>query len=120
MEFYILFQSALCYAKKFKKEKNMRTIKKILSSMLALAMLVGVFAPYTAFAENGNVSTDKDAVTKSVTLHKLVMTKEELAAWDSDKVEKGTQDVPGYDGTQDLSGLNTIQKAALNNQKDVK
>lgn len=98
----------------------MRTIKKILSSMLALAMLVGVFAPYTAFAENGNVSTDKDAVTKSVTLHKLVMTKEELAAWDSDKVEKGTQDVPGYDGTQDLSGLNAIQKAALNNQKDVK
>lgn len=115
MEFYILFQSALCYAKKIKKEKNMRTIKKILSSMLALAMLVGVFAPYTAFAEDALTSKEANAVTKTVTLHKLVMTKEELAAWDSDKVEKG-----GYDGTQDLKGLNAIQKSVFSRSGDIK
>lgn len=114
MEFYILFQSALCYAKKIKKEKNMRTIKKILSSMLALAMLVGVFAPYTAFAEDELTSKEANAVTKTVTLHKLVMTKEELAAWDSDKVEKS-----GYDGTQNFDALKALQELKGKNIKEV-
>ena len=92
MEFYVLFQSALCYAKKIKKEKNMSTIKKILSSMLALAMLVGVFSPYTAFAED-LTSKDPNAVTKTVTLHKLVMSKQELIEW---------PETPSYDGTQEV------------------
>lgn len=110
MEFYILFQSALCYAKKIKKEKNMRTIKKILSSMLALAMLVGVFAPYTAFAEDALTSKEANAVTNTVTLHKLVMTKEELASW---------PDVKDYDGTQNLDALKKLQELSGRNIKEV-
>ena len=55
--------------------------KKILSLIMALVMLVGVFSPLTALAA-------EEKVTKTVTLHKLMMTKDELKAWDSDAIEK--------------------------------
>ena len=71
-----------------------------MSLFLALVMLVGVALPSVAMAEDPKVSTKKDAVTNTVTLHKLMMTKEELKAWDSKDIEK-----KGYDGTQDLNGL---------------
>ncbi|WP_177187346.1 pilin N-terminal domain-containing protein [Peptostreptococcus sp. D1] len=77
--------------------------------MLALAMLVGVFAPYIAFAEE-KTSKAENAVTNTVTLHKLVMTKEELAAW---------PDVKDYDGTQDLEALKKLQQLAGKNVKEV-
>lgn len=82
--------------------------KKILSLIMALVMLVGVFSPLTAFADNANeptekTSKEKDAVTKTVTLHKLMMTKDELKAWDSKKVEED-----GYNGTQDLTELKKL------------
>lgn len=67
--------------------------KKILSLIMALVMLVGVFSPLTALAA-------EEEVTKTVTLHKLMMTKEELKAWDSDAIEKA-----GYNGTQDTNAL---------------
>lgn len=70
---------------------------KFLTVLLALVMTIGVFAPLGARAE----ATE----TKTVTLHKLLMTKDELAEWNSDEVEE-----KGYDATQDLEGLNAILK----------
>ena len=80
----------------------MKNMKKIMSLFLALVMLVGVALPSVAMA-NG-ATTEK--VTKTVTLHKLVMSKADLAAWDSDALEKA-----GYNGTQNTDQL----KALLNN-----
>lgn len=71
---------------------------KFLTVLLALVMTIGVFAPFSARAAEATE-------TKTVTLHKLLMTKAELDAWDSDKVEEN-----GYDATQDLEGLNGILK----------
>lgn len=87
----------------------MRTIKKILSSMLALAMLVGVFAPYTAFAEDVT-SKEANAVTKTVTLHKLVMSKQELIDW---------PETPSYDGTQDINALKNLNELRGKTVKEV-
>ncbi|MDU7165088.1 isopeptide-forming domain-containing fimbrial protein [Finegoldia magna] len=50
--------------------------KRFLSLMLALAMVVGVFTPLIASAEGE--STEKDAKTETVTLHKILMDKENL------------------------------------------
>ena len=92
--------------------------------MLALAMIVGVFTPLIASAAEEKVSTDKNAKTKTVTLHKLMMDKEVLKAWDSDKVEKsekadGTKD--GYDATQNLEELKQITELKkIMGQKEIK
>lgn len=67
--------------------------KKILSLIMALVMLVGVFSPLTALAA-------EEKVTNKVTLHKLMMTKDELKAWDSKAIEE-----KGYNGTQDTTAL---------------
>lgn len=72
---------------------------KFLTVLLALVMTLGAFAPFSA------VKAADATETKTVTLHKLLMTKDELDAWDSDKVEEN-----GYDATQDLAGLNGILK----------
>lgn len=76
--------------------------KKLLSIFMALVMLLGtLIAPFnTASAETETESK----VTKTVTLHKLVMSKEDLAAWDSDKIQK-----EGYDGSQDTETLKKFQ-----------
>lgn len=71
---------------------------KFLTMLLALVMTLGAFAPFGAVKA-------ADETTETVTLHKLLMTKDELGAWDSDKVEEN-----GYDATQDLEGLNAILK----------
>ena len=70
---------------------------KFLTMLLALVMTLGAFAPF------GAVKAAEATETKTVTLHKLLMTKDELDAWDSDKVEEN-----GYDATQNLKGLNEI------------
>lgn len=75
--------------------------KRFLSLILVLAMMVGVFTPLLTNAEGE--STDPNAVTNSVTLHKLMMTKDELKAWDSDAIEKA-----GYNGTQDTTALKKL------------
>ena len=61
--------------------------KKILSLIMALVMLVGVFSPLTALADTrqnegdpDGISTKEDAVTDTVTLHKMLMTKENVKA----------------------------------------
>ena len=74
--------------------------KKILSLIMALVMLVGVFSPLTALA------AEAEKVTKTVTLHKLVMSKEELGKWNkafSDDLEK-----KGYNGTQNTKQLKAL------------
>ncbi len=77
---------------------------KFLTVLLALVMTIGVFAPLGARAADATE-------TKTVTLHKLLMTKDELAAWNSDEVEEN-----GYDATQDLKGLNAILKNMQKNE----
>lgn len=72
---------------------------KFLTVLLALVMTLGAFAPFSA------VKAAEATETKTVTLHKLLMTKDELEAWNSDEVEKN-----GYDATQNLTELNTILK----------
>ncbi|WP_311538283.1 pilin N-terminal domain-containing protein [uncultured Anaerococcus sp.] len=76
--------------------------RKILSLLTAFAMVFGIIAaPFTsASAADEKVSKAENAVTNTVTLHKLMMTKAELKAWKSEEIEK-----KGYDGTQDLAGL---------------
>ncbi|WP_311376814.1 pilin N-terminal domain-containing protein [Anaerococcus lactolyticus] len=78
---------------------------KILSFLTAFAMVFGIIAaPFVNASAADNKTSDKpDAVTKTVTLHKLMMTKDELKAWDYKKVEE-----EGYNGTQDLAVLKTI------------
>ena len=75
----------------------MQKTKKLLSMLLALVMVLGVAAP--VFAAEGDT-------TKSVTLHKLLMTKEELGAWDSDAIEK-----KGYNGTQNFDAFKALLDA---------
>lgn len=67
------------------------------SLVLALVMVLGFIAPLGALA----ASDAKE--TKTVTLHKLMMTKEKLQAWDSEAIEKA-----GYDGSQDLAALQAL------------
>lgn len=65
--------------------------------LLALVMVLGVAAP--VFAAEGDT-------TESVTLHKLLMTKDELGAWDSDAIEK-----KGYNGTQNFDAFKALLDA---------
>lgn len=88
------------------------TRKKLLSLLMAAMIIMGVIAPTVALA--GSIAEPTN--TNSVTLHKLLMTKEELGAWDSDAIEKGTAEQPGYNATQDTAGLNTILKALNKNE----
>lgn len=70
------------------------------SLVLALVMVLGVIAPLGALA----ASDASDATeTKTVTLHKLMMTKDKLKAWDSKKIEEA-----GYNGSQDLEALQAL------------
>lgn len=75
----------------------MQKTKKLLSMLLALVMVFAVAAP--VFAAEGDT-------TNSVTLHKLLMTKEELGAWDSDAIEK-----KGYDGSQNFDAFKALLDA---------
>lgn len=75
--------------------------KKLLSIFMALVMVLGtLIAPFNTASA---VNETEDKVTKTVTLHKLVMSKEDLAAWDSDKIQE-----EGYDGTQNTDQLKAL------------
>lgn len=89
---------------------------KFLTVLLALVMTLGAFAPFSARAEEEKKEgTKTEKTTETVTLHKLIMTKDELAAWDSKKVEEN-----GYNATQDLKGLNEILKKINEKAETVK
>ena len=73
--------------------------KRFLSLILVLAMMVGVFTPLIASAaDNEIISKDENAVTNTVTLHKLMMNEKELTDWKQFTEEK-------YDGTQGTADL---------------
>ena len=78
--------------------------KRFLSLIIALAMMVGVFTPLIASAAQADEET-----TNSVTLHKLLMSKDDLGKWDkafSDGLEK-----KGYNGTQDFDAFKALLDA---------
>ncbi len=77
----------------------MKRTNTLWSLVLALVMVLGVFAPLGALAAK---PAEKE-VTKTVTLHKLMMTKDKLKAWDSKKIEEA-----GYNGSQDLKALQAL------------
>lgn len=85
-----------------------KATNRILSFLTAFAMVIGVLvAPFTsanaADADETTPTKAEEKVTNHVTLHKLVMTKEQLSAWDSDTLEKA-----GYDGSQDTKALQEL------------
>ena len=80
--------------------------KRFLSLIMALAMMVGVFTPL--------LSSAADEKTETVTLHKLMMDKATLDAWDYSQVEKD-----GYNGTQDLKQLKALNSLAGKNIKEI-
>ena len=91
--------------------------KKILSLLTAFAMVFGILvAPFTtakaAETTDSNISTEANAKTQTVTLHKLMMTTEELSAWKALTEEQ-------YDGRQDLAKLNQNLKKTLKEVPDV-
>lgn len=88
-----------------------KATNRILSFLTAFAMVIGVLvAPFTsANAAEENISTKEDAVTNSVTLHKLMLTKSDLSNW-----KELTEDQ--YDGRQDRDALG---KAAGKNLVEV-
>lgn len=80
--------------------------KRFLSLIIALAMMVGVFTPLLTSAA--------DEKTETVTLHKLMMDKATLDAWDSTQVEKD-----GYNGTQNLDQLKALNSLAGKDIKEI-
>ncbi|MFO3717057.1 pilin N-terminal domain-containing protein [Anaerococcus sp. ENR1011] len=88
-----------------------KATNKLMSFLAAFAMVLSVLvAPFTS-ANADDATTQK---TTKVTLHKLLMTKNELDSWD----EKGPE---GYDGTQNLEQLGELQSVGktLNEIPDV-
>lgn len=71
--------------------------KRFLSLAMAFIMILSVIMPSLSYAEEEKISKAPDAVTKTVTVHKLLMTKEKLDNWNSENIEKA-----GYNGTQNL------------------
>ncbi|MGN5980564.1 pilin N-terminal domain-containing protein [Finegoldia magna] len=63
--------------------------KRFLSLIIALAMMVGVFTPLLSSAAEPGETTKTEEKTEKVTLHKILMTKEDLQA---KKVTVGTGD----------------------------
>ena len=91
--------------------------KKILSLLTAFAMVFGIIAaPFTSASAAGekddNISTEPNAKTQTVTLHKLMMTTQELTDWTA-----LTEDQ--YDGRQDLTKLNQNLNKNLKEVPDV-
>ncbi len=77
--------------------------KKILSLLTAFAMVFGILvAPFTTASADTTLTPDAET-TKSVTLHKLIMTKQELKDWKSEDIE-----TKGYNGTQDMNALKAL------------
>ena len=80
--------------------------KRFLSLIIALAMMVGVFTPL--------LSSAADEKTETVTLHKLMMDKATLDAWNFNQVEKD-----GYNGTQKLDQLKALNSLAGKDIKEI-
>ncbi|MCD1147749.1 isopeptide-forming domain-containing fimbrial protein [Peptoniphilus sp. KCTC 25270] len=71
----------------------MKNMKKVLSLLMAMVMILGVFAPSIA-------SAAAPTKTNTVNLHKLLMDDATLTSWDYKAIE-----TKGYDGTQNFEAL---------------
>ena len=89
---------------------------KLFSIFTALAMVLGILvSPFTsAHAADEVTETTAAKVTKTVTLHKLVMNKTDLGKWDSDALEKA-----GYNGTQDTKAFLELLNNAEHSAEEV-
>ena len=87
-----------------------KATNRILSFLTAFAMVIGVLvAPFTsanASQPGGETEQPKSEVTKTVTLHKLVMSKADLEAWNKDFSD--ALEEKGYNGTQDTDALKAL------------
>lgn len=92
-----------------------KATNRILSFLTAFAMVIGVLvAPFTsanAADAGGETEQPKSEVTKTVTLHKLVMSKDDLEAWKSEDIEKA-----GYDGSQNTDQLKALLEGKTLNE----
>lgn len=90
--------------------------KKIMSLIMALVMLVGVFSPLSAFADgDGTTGDQKPAETNGpatieVNVHKILMTKEQLKNHDTKKKydpTKGIQNITDFfgEGASQIKGV---------------
>ncbi len=83
-------------------------MKKVLSMLLALVMILGTAVPVFAAEDVEDPAKDnpvaKEEVTEKVTLHKLLLEKEVFDKWKVDGPE-------GYDGTQDLEAFKKLPGA---------
>ena len=75
---------------------------KILSFLTAFAMVFGIIAAPFVNASAADEKA-KDEVTEKVTLHKLIMNKDDLTNWKSDKIQEA-----GYDGSQNTDQLKAL------------
>ncbi|SFE25901.1 pilin N-terminal domain-containing protein [Peptostreptococcus sp. D1] len=82
----------------------MKKIKRMLSLILSLVMVVGVLAPSLYAAE------EKATKTETVTLHKLLLDDNTMKSWNV----KGPE---GYDGTQNLEAFKKLNGAS--NAKEI-
>lgn len=79
---------------------------KLFSIFTALAMVLGILvSPFTSAQAADAADEAKDEVTETVTLHKLVMSKDDLKNWVSDDIENKEN---GYDGTQNTDQLKAL------------
>ncbi|MDY6065193.1 MAG: pilin N-terminal domain-containing protein [Finegoldia sp.] len=78
----------------------MQKLKKFLSLALTLMIVFGAIAPVMA--------AEAEVKTNTVTLHKLLMSEDELEAWDSKAIEE-----KGYDGTQDREAIGVLAGKTL-------
>ena len=102
----------------------MKRTSKLLALLLAFVMVLGAVVPVAKASEldtgaevikpdlpsvaGEDSPSVKTEITKTVTLHKLLLDAETMSAWKSDEIQKGTDTVKGYDGTQTLDQLNEI------------
>lgn len=66
--------------------------KKIMSLIMALVMLVGVFSPLTAFADNAN-EPGKTAHKTKVNIHKVLMDKDAYQGWPEEGKKHDGQEI---------------------------
>lgn len=92
--------------------------KKIMSLIMALVMLVGVFSPLTAMAEGGSDAKPKEE-TKDITVnvHKILMNKSDLTAHKTDKKYDPTKKIE--DQIEGKSGEQAIQDFFGDSAKEI-
>lgn len=89
--------------------------KKILSLIMALVMLVGVFSPLSALA-----AEEKEPTKIKVNVHKILISQAALDAHDEHKKYDPTQklDVKTFFGDKDAKGINGVYFVAIKEGED--